>query len=553
MNRNFNLIRAGMLAAIVAAAVTPVYAQVYVQNGNAQDANNLVGSGGSNTPVQGFVPSNPNIYGLQNSGAAFNPAGMPQFSRVVPVPIPGGGTTYAQIPVVGQSSFQSSGVSPSQVRLSSVSAVSQGVSSLAVGRALNGAVNTNQSYSAQIGAGLGVSSALTGIGAVNQVNAPLNANGQYTSYFNNNVSLPTNPQAYSGISTGSSGQINPLFGLRPMSGALMPTGNQSSKSRYLNRGESSFKINGKVSGSRSLGLASVRPTNSAIGKPNQGMVGYVPRKHVPSGDYYQRLLTELSTGRRSKIVAPGIGGASAITNTTLAPVNSKKAQQLMIDPITGLPIAPITAKRTVGQTSTGGVAPNGSSNVPHAVSPTGSQNWLTPKTQKMLRAGRHVPAISQLAGRTHSTFNRFMKRGQMDLKQGRYIAALYRFNSALIVNPGNQLARLARANTELMGGMYASAYADFKTVFAHHPRFTALRYNWNAMLPRHAVEKTQTQLKRMLPDQSDAAAFLLAYTYYQTGHDNNLRQLLSLWASWGTGSLWPSILNRAWLINPAKR
>ena len=205
MNRNFNLIRAGMLAAIVAAAVTPVYAQVYVQNGNAQDANNLVGSGGSNTPVQGFVPSNPNIYGLQNSGAAFNPAGMPQFSRVVPVPIPGGGTTYAQIPVVGQSSFQSSGVSPSQVRLSSVSAVSQGVSSLAVGRALNGAVNPNQSYSAQIGAGLGVSSALTGIGAVNQVNAPLNANGQYTSYFNNNVSLPTNPQAYSGISTGSSG------------------------------------------------------------------------------------------------------------------------------------------------------------------------------------------------------------------------------------------------------------------------------------------------------------------------------------------------------------
>jgi hypothetical protein len=53
----------------------------------------------------------------------------------------------------------------------------------------------------------------------------------------------------------------------------------------------------------------------------------------------------------------------------------------------------------------------------------------------------------------------------------------------------------------------------------------------------------------MLPDQSDAAAFLLSYTYYQTGHQNKLRQLLSLWTSWGTGSLWPSILNKAWLIN----
>ena len=219
MNRKYSPMY--LAAVIVAASVGPLYAQVYVQNGTAQDANNLVGSGGSNNPIQGYVPSNPNIYGLQNSGAAYNPAGMPQFSKVVPVPLPGGGTTYAQIPVVGASSFRSSSFSPSQARLSSVNAVSQGVSSLAVNNAINGTFNPNQGYAAQIGAGLGVSTSLTGIGATD-VNSPISANGQGLSFFNSNVSLPTNAQAYAGMATGSSGEINPLFGLRPMNGALIP-------------------------------------------------------------------------------------------------------------------------------------------------------------------------------------------------------------------------------------------------------------------------------------------------------------------------------------------
>ncbi len=536
-----------LLAAMAALAAGPLYAQVYVQNGTAQDANNLVGSGGSNNPIQGYVPSNPNIYGLQNSGAAYNPAGMPQFSRVVPVPLPGGGTTYAQIPVVGASSFRSSNFSPSQARLSSVNAVSQGVSSLAVNNAINAAVNPNQGYAAQIGAGLGVSTSLTGIGAT-QVNSPISANGQGLSFFNSNVSLPTNPQAYAGMATGSSGEINPLFGLRPMNGALMPEQMNKSARNGERKSYSTLKVHGMVTSTRDMGLASSRPKNNALNQRHQGLVGYAPRKHVPSGDYYQRLLTELSSGRRSTIVAPGLGGRPAITNTTLAPENSKQARQLMIDPITGLPIAPITAKRTVGQTPNAANTPGaGAAGYPAVNSPAAATNWLSPKVTRKLKAGRKVSPLSNLAGPTPNAFNRYMKRGQIDLKQGRYIAALYRFNSALIVRPGNELARLARANTELMGGMYASAYADFKTAFVHHPELTSLRYNFRKMLPRHAVRDAQRQLKRMVPDQSNAAAFLLAYTYYQTGHENKLRSLLSLWSSWGTGSLWPSILNKAWL------
>jgi tetratricopeptide (TPR) repeat protein len=548
MNRKYSPMYVAAL--IFASAVGPLYAQVYVQNGTAQDANNLVGSGGSNNPIQGYVPSNPNIYGLQNSGAAYNPAGMPQFSKVVPVPLPGGGTTYAQIPVVGASSFRSSSFSPSQARLSSVNAVSQGVSSLAVNNAINGAFNPNQGYAAQIGAGLGVSTSLTGIGAT-QVNSPISANGQGLSFFNSNVSLPTNPQAYAGMATGSSGEINPLFGLRPMNGALISGQRNKTALNGKRKSYSTMKVNGRLASDRALGLASNKQRNNALNQRNQGLVGYAPRKHVPSGDYYQRLLMELSSGRRSKIVAPGIGGAPAITNTTLAPESAQQAQQLMIDPITGLPIAPITAKRTVGTPNTPAAAQGTSSpGYPAAGSQAASRNWLSPQMTKKLKAGRRVQPLSNLAGPTPNAFNRYMKRGQIDLKQGRYIAALYRFNSALIVNPGNELARLARANTELMGGMYASAYADFKTAFAHHPELTSLRYNWAHMLPPHAVKNTQAQLKRMVPDQSNAAAFLLAYTYYQTGHMHKLRALLSLWSSWGTGSLWPSILNKAWLAGP---
>ena len=550
MNRKVKYTAICLSVAIAAAMVDPIFAQVYVQNGTAQDANNLVGSGGSNNPIQGYVPSNPNIYGLQNSGAAFNPGGMPQFSKVVPVPLPGGGTTYAQIPIVGASSFRYSNFSPSQARLSSVNAVSQGVSSLAVNNAINAAVNPNQGYAAQIGAGLGVSSSLTGIGAM-QVNSPISANGQGLSYFNSNVSLPTRPQAYAGMATGSSGEINPLFGLRSMNGALLPARSGRAIRSEKNRSHSTMMVNGRVTSTRTMGMTSNHSRNNALHERNHGMVGYAPRTHVPSGDYYQRLLTELSSGQRSKIVAPGIGGAPAMINTTLAPENTKEARQLMIDPITGLPIAPITAKRTVGTLNTPAASGTSSTGVPTIGSPAASKDWLSPEVTKKLKAGRRVPPLSELAGPTPNAFNRYMKRGQIDLKQGRYIAALYRFNSALIVHPGNELARLARANTELMGGMYASAYADFKTAFTHHPELTSLRYNWSHMLPPHAVQSTQTQLKRMLPDQSNAAAFLLAYTYYQTGDVHKLRALLSLWSSWGTGSLWPSILNKAWLPGPA--
>ena len=424
------------------------------------------------------------------------------------------------------------------------------ISSLAVNNAVNAAVNPNQGYAAQIGAGLGVSTSLTGIGATD-VNSPISANGQGLSFFNSNVSLPTNAQAYAGMATGSSGEINPLFGLRPMNGALIPEQRNKSARNGEKKSYSTMKINGRLASNRDLGLASNKPRNNALNQRNQGLVGYAPRKHVPSGDYYQRLLTELSSGRRSKIIAPGIGGAPAITNTTLAPESAKQAQQLMIDPITGLPIAPITAKRTVGMPNTSATVPGTSSaGYPAAGSQAASKNWLSPQMTKKLKAGRRVRPLSNLAGPTPNAFNRYMKRGQIDLKQGRYIAALYRFNSALIVNPGNELARLARANTELMGGMYASAYADFKTAFAHHPELTSLRYNWSHMLPPHAVKNAQAQLKRMVPDQSNAAAFLLAYTYYQTGHMHKLRALLSLWSSWGTGSLWPSILNKAWLAAP---
>ena len=540
-----------VLAAAVFAVASHVSAQVYVQNGNAQDANNLVGSGGSNTPIQGFVPSNPNIYGMQNSGAMFNPAGTSQFSRVVPVPLPGGGTTYAQIPVVGQSSFYAPTSSPSQLRLSSVNAVSQGISSLAVNQAVNGAVNPNQGFSASVGVGLGAQSSLRGIGSISQVNAPMTASGQYSPFVNNNVSLPANIGMYSGLSSRSNGRINPLFGLRTIRSPYSPTGLRNHSAIQKARRKSSLMINGRVKSRRESGTFAGPHRIAAVGRRKQALVGYVRSRHVPSGDYYQQLLRELSTGRRSKIIAPGIGGRRAIINTTLAPVNAKTANQLMIDPITGLPIAPITARRRVGKMQNlSQQAPGGARNGLSPSSPAAQQNWLNPKKVKALRAGRHFHVLSTLAGPAPTEFNRFMKRGQIDLKHARYVGALYRFNSALILEPRNALARIARGNTELLGGMYASALSDFKTVFARHPQMAAVRYNFHLMLAPKALAKTQRDLAAMFTDHSDAAAFLLSYTYYQSGRQAELRRTLSTWSSWGTGGLWPSILAKAWLTNP---
>ena len=572
-----------MLAAIYALAaggsVQRASAQVLLQTGNALDANNQVGSGGSNNPIPGYVPMNPNAVGYANSNTGmYNTVPRVNY-QVVPVTLPNGATSFARIPQIGQSSFGTTNVPASAVPLYNVNAISSGVPSSAVNSAL-GSQGLMSSQGALV---------QTPVGTAGNPYSPYAINGQaytnpaYTSPYNTQnpaalmpgtgvsaYTTPGSPGVPVGTTTGVVGQISPLFGLRqvsvqqpisdrltnpfgvaPESNKVSGTGRQSQTGNSFNsltpinvgtsQAANTQAINGNVNH-----VKANRPTGQAInGTVNSGNE---PGK-INGGGLYQQLLTELAGGKPSSITAPGLPGKPAMTLTDLTPKSNHPT--LTIDPITGLPIAPITSKRLIGVSNGGGQGQrintrNGPMEtiVPSGIGADGTiSNTLT----NQLLAGRSVATLNSLAGGTPGNFGRLMRQAQANQKAGRFVSAIENYQSAIELQPGNALPLVGQANTELAAGLYQSAAYNLKFVFGRHPELTALRYDLKALLPSISLQASHRQLHRMFTQKSGLAAFLLAYIDYQTGRGVELKSTLNQWANWKNSGPWPMILQKAWI------
>ncbi len=566
------------LVALAAGAVlstVPVFAQVQVQQGQALDASNQVGSGGSNNPVPGYYPQNPNAYGVINSGAArLN-------YQVVPVPLPGGGTTYARIPQINQSPFVNSTVSPAAAQLAQVNAISAGLSSISAGQLVNGQSNFvagNQLGQNALGATPTVNNRNYLNNGLNNTltNAPTNL-----PYGNLGSALPqgnlynfTPGPLQNGLVTGSpagNGQVSSLFGLREVQ--IQETGNRNA-GENKNQGEvqgkvksnseknkpprpTDFIVNSQVSakplGDKVNAGGAVTPVGQALNSLTGSEVTAGSR---PAGDLYQRLLAELATGQKEIIRAPGLPGKSAMTLTTLAPRNLKQERMLTVDPITGLPIAPLTSRRVTNGIANGNGVGGSGKKAPAYIAPgTGSllheEQQLIPRhLVRVLQAGQKVHIISSLVGQAPGEFNREMAAGQAALKKGKFIRAMDAYQGAMMLSPVNQLAIIGRAHAELAAGLYDTAAYDLKFVFRRHPELTAVRYNLKGLLPAITLTAVKKDLTQLVGEKSKTGAFLSAYLDYQTGNKAGLKKVLREWASWHNGGLWPAVLTQAWLRHP---
>ncbi len=569
-----------MLAAIYALSASGgaqhAGAQVMVQTGNALDANNQVGSGGSNAPIPGYVPMNPNAVGYANSNTGMYNS-VPRVNyQVVPVPLPGGGTSYARIPQLGQSSFGTN-VAPSAVPLYNVNAISSGVPSSAVNSAL-GSQGLMNSQGALVQTPVGGNPyspyAVNGQAYMNPAfMSPYNSQNPAALMPGTGVSAYTTPGSSAvpmGTTTGVVGQISPLFGLRqvsvqqPISGQLTnpfgltsqsdkvsglesqsPTGNSFNSLTPINVGTSQA-ANGQAINGNVNHVKTSRPTGEAInGSVNNGNQ---PGK-INGGGLYQQLLTELAGGKATSITAPGLPGKPAMTMTDLTPKSNHA--MLTIDPITGLPIAPITSKRLIGVSNGIGqgsgintsIGPTGTI-VPSGIGTNGNiSNTLT----NQLQAGRSLATLNSLAGGTPGNFGQLMRQAEADQKTGRFVSAIENYQSAIQLQPGNALPLVGQANAELAAGLYQSAAYNLKFVFGRHPELTALHYDFKTLLPAASLQVSHRQLRRMFTQKSDLAAFLLAYVDYQTGRSVELKSTLNQWANWKNSGPWPTILQKAWI------
>ena len=577
-----------MLAAIYALAAggsaQRASAQVMVQTGNALDANNQVGSGGSNNPIPGYVPMNPNAVGYANSNTGmYNTVPRVNY-QVVPVTLPNGATSFARIPQIGQSSFGTTNVPASAVPLYNVNAISSGVPSSMVNSAL-GSQGLMSSQGALVQSPVGMGGNPYSPYAVNGrvYSNPAYTNPAYTSPYNSQnpaalmpgtgvsaYTTPGSPAVPMGTTTGVVGQISPLFGLRqvsvqqPISDRLTnpfgvapesnkvsgterqpQTGNSFNSLTPINVGTSQAARTQSINGNVNHVKAN-RPTGRALnGAVNNGNE---PGK-INGGGLYQQLLTELAGGKPAGITAPGLPGKPAMTLTDLTPKSNHPT--LTIDPITGLPIAPITSKRLIGVSNGGGQGQriNTRTGPMETIVPSGigADGTISNTLTNQLLAGRSVAALNSLAGGTPGNFGRLMRQAQADQKAGRFVSAIENYQSAVELQPGNALPLIGQANAELAAGLYQSAAYNLKFVFGRHPELTALRYNLKALLPSTSLQASHRQLHRMFTQKSGLAAFLLAYIDYQTGRGVELKSTLHQWANWKNSGPWPMILQKAWI------
>ena len=526
-------------------ALAAVHGQVQVQNGQALDANNQVGSGGSNATIPGYVPFNGNQY-MNN----INPTAHTSY-QTVPITLPGGGVTYARIPIV-TSAPPSYSSPPGALPMNNYSNVGNVTGS---GSRINATINGVYSPSS-LGMtgqnGLGQNSALYN-GPV-----PVGPASPFASIYGNPAS-PMSPRtiglAQNGLIAPTGSNVNSLFGLREIpvqqqAGYARLTGavNQNpNNGPALVPGRESQKEQTRRAGGSAVGTTPLSGVVKAtqIGKP----LGTKENAQVSPGgvgDVYQNLLQELQTGEKINIVAPGLPGQPAMTLTNLEPQSATAKRMVTIDPITGLPIMNPSAHVVAGLTRQHGKK----ATTAHQLWNRANAVAIPKKLGTELQAGRKLMPLQALAGNMTDRFDRSMAYGQKLIDGGKFMQAIQAFQGALAMRPGNPLAIIGQAHAEIAAGLYGSAAYNLQFVFNRNPALTAVRYNLKKLLPAASLRAARRELKTLVKRDNPAAAMLLTYVDYQLGYRRQLRHTLTQWVEFQPRSIWPRILRKAWLENP---
>lgn len=121
-----------------------------------------------------------------------------------------------------------------------------------------------------------------------------------------------------------------------------------------------------------------------------------------------------------------------------------------------------------------------------------------------------------------------MAKAEKNVSEGQYLAALDEYATAEQVAPNNPLVQLGKANA-LMGGFYfARAEATFRQAYANDPALLMAQYDLRSMIGEERLAKVVSQLKVIANTEKNdpQAMFLLAYIAYNTGNEQLAGQYL---------------------------
>jgi hypothetical protein len=114
-----------------------------------------------------------------------------------------------------------------------------------------------------------------------------------------------------------------------------------------------------------------------------------------------------------------------------------------------------------------------------------------------------------------------MVDGERAMHEERYFDAEDAFSRALGTSTGDALAQAGRVHAQIGAGLYMSAAANLRDLFAAHPEMIGVKYEANVMPPTERIKTIREQLAKAAANTQTAlsgdAGLLQAYVAYQLG------------------------------------
>lgn len=133
------------------------------------------------------------------------------------------------------------------------------------------------------------------------------------------------------------------------------------------------------------------------------------------------------------------------------------------------------------------------------------------------RLNYDLPALNTLAGDGEGRRVQQMKEAEAELASGRYFEAERVYRQVLGATPNDPLARIGLIHSQLGAGLIRSAALNLRSLFEQNPEVIAARYEKNLLPDQDRLNWVRGELERMLdsPEGGADAAIMLAYLGYQ--------------------------------------
>jgi len=208
----------------------------------------------------------------------------------------------------------------------------------------------------------------------------------------------------------------------------------------------------------------------------------------------------------------------------------------------GQPGAPGNAPRPQGAAPAPGAAqtpgaaqpaPGAAQTTPGAAQPGAAPGAVRPGAQpaaKTVKKPEPVKVQSMAAGMQAKGLSEVMKQAEDLMRQGKYNAALDKYDAAQQAAPNNPMVSLGRAIAELGGSFYARAEGHLRDAFTQNPALLVGQYDLRNLLGEERLQGLVKDLRALAEREKrdPRPVFLLSFIAYNTGQEQAAEGYLSL-------------------------